>query len=122
MLTHSCISLYFLCASVVNRIAFGFAFSARLSLTSAATAQQLRRGSHTGAKRGAQRHQPSFHAAICVDSAPSSLTSARHFGGKSSQTAISESFDFDQFVDVDVSDNYNDDISLCSSMDRAAAS
>ena len=49
--------------------------------------QQLQRGGHTGASRGAQRLQPIYLPAICDDSAPLAGLPARHFSGKSSQIA-----------------------------------
>ncbi len=72
----------------LNRIAFAFTFSAHRSLTTAVLLHKLHSGGHTGTIRCNQRHQPSHHAAICIDSAPCSLVPARHFGGSIAVFAI----------------------------------
>ncbi len=61
------------------------AVSANCSCQSAATARHLRRGRHTAANRGAQRHPPDLLPAFCDDSARSSLVPARHFSGNMAQ-------------------------------------
>ncbi len=68
--------------SVVNRIAFLFAFSAPCSRASAAMAQHRQSGGHTRATRCTQRHQPSAPSAFCVVSAASPVLPARYFSGK----------------------------------------
>jgi len=92
VLNLSCFSLLSSVPLWLICIAFPFAFSAAFSRPFAATAWHRRRGSHTGANRGAQWHQPNQPPHKNVNSAPCSLTAACQFSGKYAKDATTATF------------------------------